>query len=62
MEKKLIVTAKCGTLEYQAEANPYNSNAHEEQYDSCIKDINKQIDKAGKSEMKPAFIFTYKVK
>lgn len=62
MKKKLIVTAKYENLEYQAEAKPYNKNAHKEQYASCVSDINKQIDKAGKSEMKPAFIFSEKVK
>ena len=61
MGKKLIVTAKYDTLEYQAEASPYNPSAHEEQYNSCVKDINKQIDKANKSEMKLAFTFSHKI-
>ena len=58
MGKKLIVTAKYDTLE----ASPYNPSAHEEQYNSCVKDINKQIDKANKSEMKLAFTFSHKIK
>lgn len=61
MGEKLIVTAKYGSLEYNAEATPYNHNARGEQYDSCINDIRNQIRKDGKFEMESAFIYSDRV-
>jgi len=61
MEKKLVVTARCDALKYQAETN-YNKSVSEEQYTSCVSHIYKQIDKDGKAEMKSAFVFSKKVK
>lgn len=55
MGEKLIVTAKYGNLEYSSEAKPYNSNAHDEQYDSCVSNIHEQMKKAGKYEMRDSF-------
>ena len=55
MEKKLIVTAKYGSLEFEEVAYPYNPNAHQEQLDSCISSIHQKMKEAGKYEMKDSF-------
>lgn len=61
MEKKLVVTAKYGSLEFEEFAYPYNSNAHQEQRETCISSIHKKIEKAGKSEMKDAFEYSERI-
>ncbi len=54
-KKKLLVTAKYGPLEFSETARPYNENAHDEQVESCLESIARQIDDAGKAEMTEAF-------
>ena len=54
-EKRLLVTAKYGPLEFQETAWPYNENAHDEQVETCLESIVQQIDDAGKTEMTEAF-------
>ena len=54
-EKKLLVTAKYGSLEFKETARPYNENAHDEQVESCLESIARQKDDAGKAEMTEAF-------
>ncbi len=61
MTKKLLVTAKYGSLVFSEVACPYNKKAHKEQYDSCCSGIKRQIIDAGKEEMLDAFIFQYEV-
>lgn len=58
IEKTLIVTAKCGKLEFQECANPYNPATYQEQYDSCIEKIHQQMKNAGRYEMKDAFTYS----
>ena len=43
MEKELIVTARCGNLEFQENAYPYNPAAYQEQYDSCVEKIHQKV-------------------
>ena len=54
-EEKLVVTAKCGPLEYQETAWPYNENTHDEQVEDCVESIRQQIIDAGRAEMMNAF-------
>ena len=54
-EKRLLVTAKYGSLEFQDIAHPYNENAPDEQVETCLESIAQQIDDAGKAEMTEAF-------
>ncbi len=54
-KKKLLVTAKYGPLEFSETARPYNENAHDEQVESCLESIARQIDDTGKAEMTEAF-------
>lgn len=54
-EKKLLVTAKYGPLQFAETAWPYNENAHNEQVETCLESIAQQIDDAGKAEMTEAF-------
>lgn len=61
MEKKLVVTAKYGSLEFEEVAYPCNSNVHQEQLNSCISSIHKKIEEAGRSEMKDAFEYLERV-
>lgn len=60
-EKMLLVTAKYGSLVFTEAARPYNENAHDEQVESCLESIGRQIYDAGKTEMSDAFIYTEKV-
>jgi hypothetical protein len=53
--KSLLVTAKYGSLDFHESAHPYNENAHDEQVESCLESIARQIDDAGKAEMTEAF-------
>ena len=53
--KKLLVTAKYGPLEFQETAWPYNENAHDEQVEDCVESIRQQIIDAGRAEMMDAF-------
>ena len=60
-EEKLVVTAKYGPLEFSETARPYNENAHDEQVESCLESIARQIDDAGKAEMTEAFAIEEKI-
>ena len=42
-EEKLVVTAKYGPLEFTENAWSYNENAHDEQVESCLESIARQI-------------------
>lgn len=57
-EKRLLVTARNGSLEFSETAWPYNENAHNEQEETCVESIRQQIADAGRSEMKDAFLLT----
>lgn len=54
-KKKLLVTAKYGSLKFSETASPYNKNAQNEQVETCLESIAQQIDDAGKAEMTEAF-------
>ena len=54
-EKTLLVTAKYGSLVFSETASPYDENAHDEQVESCLESIARQIDDSGKTEMTEAF-------
>ena len=54
-KKMLLVTAKYGPLEFSETASPYDENAHDEQVETCLESIVRQIDDAGKTEMLDAF-------
>ena len=56
--KKLLVTAKYGSLEFHETAWPYNENVHDAQVEDCVKNIRQQIIDAGKAEMMDAFQLT----
>ena len=60
-EKKLLVTAKYGSLDFSETAWPYNENAHDEQVETCLESITRQIDDAGKIEMFDAFAINEKI-
>lgn len=60
-EKKLVVTAKYGTLEFKESAHPYNPNAHQEQIESCVSIIHQQMKEAGKLEMKKSFKYSTRI-
>lgn len=53
--KKLLVTAKYGPLEFQETAWPYNENTHDEQVEDCVESIRQQIIDAGRAEIMDAF-------
>lgn len=57
-EKKLLVTARYGSLEFQETAHPYNENAHNEHVETCVESIRRQITDAGREEMMNAFQVT----
>lgn len=57
-KKKLLVTAKYGTLKFSETARPYNENVHDEQVETCVESIRRQIAEARKTEMKDAFQLT----
>ena len=54
-EKKLLVTAKYGPLEFSETARPYNEKAHDEQLETCLESVARQIVDAGREEMLDAF-------
>lgn len=53
--KKLLVTAKYGSLEYSEKAKPYIPSVEEDQARSCAESITQQIIQSGKAEMLNAF-------
>lgn len=57
----LLVTAKCGSQEFIETARPYNENALNEQVETCLESIVKQIDDAGRAEMTEAFAITNEI-
>lgn len=57
-EKMLKVKAKYGSLEYSEIARPYNKNVQDEQVETCVKSIYRQIADVGKEEMIDAFQLT----
>lgn len=59
--KSLLVTAKYGSLEFFETARPYYENAHDEQVETCLKSIARQIDDARKTEMAEAFAIEEKI-
>lgn len=56
-QKTLLVAAKYGSLEFPETAWPYYESAHDEQVETCVKSICKQIADSGKAEMTQAFKF-----
>ena len=60
-EKALLVTAKYGSLEYSEVAIPYQPSAHDEQVETSLESIARQIDDAGKAEMLKAFAIEEKI-
>ncbi|KAA5310408.1 hypothetical protein GAY88_01765 [Phocaeicola vulgatus] len=61
MGKILVVNAKCGELNFQENANPYNPAAYQEQYDSCIEKIHQKMKESGRYEMKDAFVYSAEI-
>ncbi len=57
-EKTLLVTAKYGSLKFSETVSPYNQNAQDEQVETCVKSIRRQIIDAGRAEMMNAFHLT----
>ena len=57
-EKKLLVTAKYGSLKFSETASPYNKNAQDEQVETCVESIRQQIINTGRAEMMDAFQLT----
>lgn len=57
-EKSLKVTAKYGSLKFSVTASPYNKDAQDEQVETCVKNIRRQIIDAGRAEMVDAFQLT----
>lgn len=57
-QKMLLVTAKYGSLEFPETARPYNENAHDEQVETCVESIRRQIADADRAEMMEAFRLT----
>ena len=58
IKKKLLVTARYGTLEFHETVWPYNENAHDEQVETCMESIRQQIADAGRTEMMDTFQLT----
>lgn len=56
--KKLLITAKYGSLKFHETARPYNENVHDAQVKDCVNSIRRQIIDAGKAEMMDAFQLT----
>lgn len=55
LKKKLLVTARCGSLEFSEIAEPYIPSAEEEQARSCAESITEQIIESGNEELLDAF-------
>lgn len=62
MGKKLIVTAKLREYKFKAIADPYNPKEYQEQYDSCIMNIHKQMEDEGLYEMRDLFKYYDNIK
>ena len=56
--KSLLVTAKYGSLKFSETASPYNKDAQDEQVETCVKSIRRQISDAGLAEMMDTFQLT----
>ncbi|WP_288279573.1 hypothetical protein [uncultured Prevotella sp.] len=56
--KSLLVTAKYGSLDFHESAHPYDENAQDEQVETCVKSIRRQISDAGLAEMMDTFQLT----
>ena len=56
--KSLLVTAKYGSLDFHESAHPYNKDAQDEQVETCVKSIRRQISDAGLAEMMDTFQLT----
>ena len=54
-KKKLLVTAKYGSLEFSETAEPFIPSVEEDQARSCAESIVEQIVESGKAEMLDAF-------
>ena len=57
-KKKLLVSARFGSLEFHETAWPYNENVHDAQVEDCLESIRQQITDAGRAEMMDAFQLT----
>lgn len=57
----LLVTAKYGSLEFSETASPYDENAQDEQVETCLKSIRRQITDVGRAEMMDAFQLTSEI-
>lgn len=62
MGKKLIVTATLNDHKFQAIAEPYNPKEYQEQYDSCIIRIHKQMKDSELYEMRDLFKYYDNIK
>ena len=56
--KSLLVTAKYGSLDFHESAHPYDEKAQDEQVETCVKSIRRQISDAGLAEMMDTFQLT----
>ena len=54
-KKKLLVTAKCGSLKFSEIAEPYIPSVEEYQARSCAESIAEQIVESGNEELLDAF-------
>ena len=54
-KKKLLVTAKCGSLEFSEIAEPYIPSVEEDQARSCAESITEQIIESGNEDLLDAF-------
>lgn len=54
-KKKLLVTAKCGSLEFSEIAEPYIPSIEKDQARSCAESITEQIIESGYEELLDAF-------
>ena len=54
-KKRLLVTAKYGSLVFSETACPYNKNALDEQVETCLESIRQQIADSGRAETMDAF-------
>lgn len=59
--KKLLVTAKYGSLECSETARPYDENAQDEQVETCVKSIRRKIANEGRTEMMDSFQVTCEI-
>ena len=59
--KDIASNSKYGSFEFQEEAWPYKKNAHDEQVETCVDSIHKQIGDSGRTEMVDAFLLSEEV-